>query len=218
MEDLFKDSVDGTIQLINEQLVQIDLEHLRVGAIFLSGGFSRSQYLYKRVKNLAQEWGVNLFRSNDSWTAVAKGAALMGLGIGCGEIPPPNIKCPFHVGVVASTRFADFDHDPPQKYVDTFDGVARARDQICWLIAKGDLVTHDQGIEERLIVVRKSKPTGKKTGTVIVVTSQYDGAGEPPSKLTVQNDRSYSLPLPREELPPRLTLSCSITPPVERRL
>jgi hypothetical protein len=186
MERMFQLSVDGTIQLITHQLMQIHTSRLRVGAIFLSGGFSQSPYLFKRINS---SYSITLLRGYDSWTAVAKGATLMALDMGCGCPPPPVMTSPCHVGVVLASSFAEFKHNLQQRYEDSFDGAIRAKNEIKWIVNKGDLVTQEEGITKTIRTVRKLTPSGLKVGRVIIVTSQYEGRGEIPSNLDIKNDR-----------------------------
>jgi hypothetical protein len=105
---------------------------------------------------------------------VAKGAVLIGLGLGC-EIPPEAVKCPFHIGVVVSQRYNEFDHKVGQKYEDSFDTrTPRAKDCIRWVAAKGDLITANEGIHKTVKLVRRVTPNGSKRGTIRIVTSAAD--------------------------------------------
>jgi hypothetical protein len=125
---------------------------------------------------------------SDSWTAVVKGATLMGLGVGC-EIPAPNSSCHYHVGVVLAERFTSYSYAKDQQYMDTFDHVLRARDHIKWVVAKDDLVTPHEGIEKRVKIIHKVTPKGKKAGRIVVVLSGHEEAGhgnmgQAPSRLS----------------------------------
>ncbi|CAI4213304.1 unnamed protein product [Parascedosporium putredinis] len=95
MEDLFKTSVDRTIELTEQQLVQVDSWTRRpASAIFLSGGFSRNEYLFQKLNEMARNKRLLLFRGsderNDSWTAVCMGGVIMGLGMECSPLRPAN--------------------------------------------------------------------------------------------------------------------------------
>jgi hypothetical protein len=182
MERMFQKSVGDTIKLINEQLVQVDRKRLKISTIFLSGGFSQSEYLFRKIQDLTRQWRFNLLRGDDSWTAVAKGGALMGLGVGC-NVPPACVKCPYHIGVVASKNFTVYDHEKSQMYTDTFDNTRRAKDHINWIISKGDLVPQKEGISKAIKVIHKLSRNGSKTGAVTLIFSQADGLGNPPSQL-----------------------------------
>ncbi|KAI0532804.1 hypothetical protein GGR58DRAFT_522464 [Xylaria digitata] len=172
LEEMFKESVEGTLGLIREQIVSIDLEGLNVKCLFLSGGFSLNEYLYRKVSDLAREFQFRVVRGNDSWTAVAKGATLMGLGIGC-EKPPPNSSAPCHIGVVLAERFAGYFHEESQRYNDSFDDILRAKDNIKWVVARGDLVTPREGIAKKVDIA----------GRVRVILSCHDGIGENLNRL-----------------------------------
>jgi len=188
MMDLFEFSLHGTRELIKGQVNMLDGLGLPVQAIFFSGGLSRNKYALKELKALAGVLGLEPFSGSDSWTAVAKGAALMAMDVGCGPLLQPNVPCPFHIGVILSTRYTLFDHDPRQKYKDTFDGVERAKDHIQWVVGQGDLVTYKEGIKERVKITRKLSPGGSLNGQINVVVSRYDGPRSPPSKVTANDD------------------------------
>ncbi|KAF6797596.1 Chaperone protein DnaK [Colletotrichum sojae] len=170
LEEMFKKSVEGTIKLIEGQISQIDRQNLTAAAIFLSGGFSESPYLRKKIRTLAEEKRCMFYSDGDRWTAVAKGAVLMGLGAGC-DVPPAQLQCPYNIGVVVSARFTQFDHEDRQMYQDTLDGNYRARNHIKWVVKQGDLVSSGEGIVERVHVRRKFTQNGNKSGRVTVVLS-----------------------------------------------
>ena len=106
----------------------------------------------------------------------------MGLGVD-GNTPRRSLQCPYHIGIVAAESFLEFEHEPNQAYVDSFDKRERARDNIHWVVAQGDLISPDGGIQERIRLVRKTNPRGNKNGTVTIVTSRYQDVRYKPSKL-----------------------------------
>ncbi|KAI1737444.1 hypothetical protein F4680DRAFT_214502 [Xylaria scruposa] len=177
LEDMFKEPVEGTLELIDQQIELVRLQNLDAKCIFLSGGFSRSPYLFRRVCDLARRYKLQVVQGEDSWTAVAKGAVLMGLGLRC-EKPPHVASAPYHIGVILAERFASYCHQEDQCYVDSFDGISRAKDQIKWVVAKGDLVTPYEQIEKKVKIVHKITPRGKKTGRVKVILSSHDGTSD----------------------------------------
>jgi ribulose kinase len=63
---MFRESVDGTLSLIRQQVGQVQNKGLRVRTIFLSGGFSRNQYLYNRVYDLAQRGQFLVLRGDEA--------------------------------------------------------------------------------------------------------------------------------------------------------
>ncbi|KPM41797.1 hypothetical protein AK830_g4680 [Neonectria ditissima] len=179
---MFKESVNGTIELITQQLTLVDQQRLRVKTIFLSGGFSESPYLQNRLKALARGWRLNLGYGNDRWSAVAQGGVLMGLGLGC-RPPPPCKECPFHIGVVLAERWTVHKHELSQHYTDAFDKVSRAKESIKWLVAKGDLITQDEGIETTQSIVKKLSSNGNRAGTVTLVFAEFEATPQPPTRF-----------------------------------
>lgn len=112
----------------------------------------------------------------------------MGLGVNY-RPPPSNTACPVYIGIVVAERFADYEHELNQKYQDSFDKADRARNQIKWVVNKGDLIPAGEGITNRLKVVRKMTPTGSQAGTVKIAMSTYDGPHKPPSHFSQPADR-----------------------------
>ncbi|KAF6806098.1 hypothetical protein CMUS01_14453 [Colletotrichum musicola] len=187
---MLEESVEGTIKLIECQISQIDRQNLTAAAIFLSGGFSESPYLRKEIRTLAEEKRCMFYSDGDRWTAVAKGAVLMGLGAGC-DVPPAQLQCPFNIGVVVSARFTQFDHEDRQMYQDTLDGNYRARNHIKWVVKQGDLVSPGEGIVERVHVRRKFTQNGNKSGRVIVVLSTGEVHQNHPDNFEVDSIDPY---------------------------
>lgn len=115
----------------------------------------------------------------------------MGLGVGCVP-PPPCVACPYHIGVVLAERWTDYNgFDASQKYEDTFDNQLRVQENIKWLVAKGDLITQDEGIEISQPIVRKFGRNGSKTGTLTIVLSALDGFSEPPTQVNNTLDSKF---------------------------
>lgn len=92
----------------------------------------------------------------------------MGLGLGCTP-PAPSKECPYHIGVVLAERWTEYNHQQGQKYVDGFDGVTRAKDSIKWLVAQGDLITPDEGIQVTQSIVKKLSRNGNRAGSLKLV-------------------------------------------------
>ncbi|KAI5458969.1 hypothetical protein BGZ63DRAFT_269464 [Mariannaea sp. PMI_226] len=182
MENMFKLSVNGTIQLISKQLTLVDGQGLRVKTIFLSGGFSQSPYLRSRVQQIARGWRIDTVWGRESQTAVAQGGVMLGLGINC-ERPNVCVECPFYIGVVLAERWMMYNHDTRQEYQDSFDNKIRAKDNVKWLVNKGDLITTNERIEITQKIIRKIAQKGNKAGRVQLVFSTLDCVGQPPTQL-----------------------------------
>lgn len=114
----------------------------------------------------------------------------MGLGMG-GDRLVPVIGCPYHIGFVVAERFASYDHDEFQRYTDSFDDGVRAKDNVKWIIARGDLVSPEQPIEKSTKVVWKTRPNGKKAGRIKLVFSSQTRPGVPATQLSRGHDGTF---------------------------
>ena len=114
----------------------------------------------------------------------------MGLGLGCDQ-PPPTKQCPYHIGVVLAERWTEYSHEQSQKYADTFDNKTRARDNIKWLVAKGDLITQDEGIAVSQRIIKKLTRNGNRAGAVTLAFSYVDGVTQPPTQMKQSVDGKF---------------------------
>ena len=182
---MFSECVDGILDLINRQLVMATFLEVHVTAVVLSGGFSANQYLSSQVSNFCDLRMLRLFIDPDKdqrWTAVAKGAVLMGLGIGC-EVPLEYKKCPVHIGVVLAPRYSAFAHSERQYYVDSFEQEERARDHIHWVVARGDPIPTSGPYQKNIRVVRKILLKGAPSGRITIITSEDTTEGGPENSM-----------------------------------
>lgn len=63
---MFQETVDGTVNLIRQQITQLEVKNLRVSAVFLSGGLSRSEYLFKKVESeIGHQYRLPVFRGQE---------------------------------------------------------------------------------------------------------------------------------------------------------
>jgi hypothetical protein len=62
---MFKEPVDGTLSLIDSQVLQVDAEYGRTKTLFLSGGFSANKYLFRKVQEQARRHGMNVIQAED---------------------------------------------------------------------------------------------------------------------------------------------------------
>ena len=139
----------------------------------------------------------------NSLTAVSKGAVLLGLGLDC-DMPIPAERCPYHVGVVLSTRFSRFSHDESQIYMDSLehpDDAERAKEHIHWVISKGDLINparedgEDAGIYKEIPIIRRITRDGSKAGSLSIVMSRKDSEREIPRTYPGPEIGMYQSPI-----------------------
>jgi len=138
LKSFFEPSIAGTVKLIKQQVVKIQnppdaSEPGQVTNIFLAGGFAESPYLLNEIKRrYADKTDINLFRANDCWSGVVKGAVLRAADIGM-KLNIKGTACPRNYGICISRR------------------KDRTLDRITWLIRQGDLIPSDKGIEATLV-------------------------------------------------------------------
>ncbi|KAF2461821.1 hypothetical protein BDY21DRAFT_329742 [Lineolata rhizophorae] len=136
LKTIFKPTIQRTRALIAGQVNQVELRGYLVRSIFLCGGFARNEHLFTEVGNYARIKNIGLERGSEPWTAVARGAVAKGIDVADGLA---SIKrCPKHYGLSTCQLFAPHRHSEQDRYIDPFDGQHKAKDQITWLIHKGD--------------------------------------------------------------------------------
>ncbi len=75
-----------------------------------------------------------------SWGAVVMGSVLKGAGVGAAALPTVGV-CPRSYGITLSQKFAaHLMHGEGDVFTDKLHGSAMARNQIVWLVRKGDLI------------------------------------------------------------------------------
>jgi hypothetical protein len=96
-----------------------------------------------------------------------------------------------HVGIQIAPFFAAYDHDEDQLYYDSFDHSKRARDNIKWLVAKGDLIPDGKPIVKCERVVRKVAHDSYRKRSIIIVRDPGEGVLHQRSNRLQENGREY---------------------------
>ena len=95
-------------------------------------------------------------------------------------------------------RWTRFNHNADQKYQDSFDDLVRAKENIKWLVAKGDLITEEEGIQVSQPIAQKLSRNGNRAGVLKVVLSELsdlEGAERPPTQMNQNTDCELTEPL-----------------------
>ncbi|KAI8665736.1 hypothetical protein NCS56_01010700 [Fusarium sp. Ph1] len=151
MKGFFDESLNGTLRLIAKQVEGATVKGEVVTKVFMSGGLSQSEYLFRMV----QEWARNnpnemeVTRPEECWTAVTQGSVLRVMGLGASQ-PTAVQACPRHYGIAASEEWSQWRHGgkgqkSPVK--DQVHGHKMAVGQITWLVRKGDVIIPDNPIK-----------------------------------------------------------------------
>jgi hypothetical protein len=110
-----------------------------------------------------------------SWTAVARGAVICGIEKESMVGLVKTAACPKHYGIAVDESFSyandeqDLDRNP-------VTGKMIARNQMRWLIGKGDVIASDKPtVKEHKFVVRfRENETEKKKGSVVIYSYPED--------------------------------------------
>ena len=115
-------------------------------------------------------------------------------------MPAPIVRCPYHIGVVLSTRYNAFRHDRSQEYDDSLEpeeNAKRAKDHIHWVVTKGDLVNQPKdnreatGIRKEVPIIRRITRDGSKAGYISVILSSESNERELPKMLNGPQQSEY---------------------------
>jgi hypothetical protein len=123
-----------------------------------------------------------------SLTAVARGAAILGIEKSTNKALPTMSACARSYGVPAYAPISDVAHSTNDLVMASFTKTAMAKEQLMWLIKKGDLILSNRPREVKGTFAINFTETGPRTGTVPIY--EYDG-GDLPDHLS--NSRRGSL-------------------------
>lgn len=79
--------------------------------------------------------------------------------------------CPRHWGLSVSQPFSPFMHSQRDAYNDPFDGQKKAKDQMVWLIKKGDAIMSDQPTVASTNICRKFGRRDPRVFKTLLVSS-----------------------------------------------
>ncbi|KAI9764968.1 MAG: hypothetical protein M1840_007890 [Geoglossum simile] len=186
-QKIFSKCVSRTIALIQGQIGLVQSKGLKY--VFLSGGFGMSQYLQNEVEKFAGLIGIKLvtaahtpstdtydpLTSSRPWVAVARGAIIRGL-----EKDKTNTiymrRCRRHYGLSVSQPWSTFKHSDADAYEDPFDGERKAKNQMVWLIKKGDAILSSQPKQTSIGLCRRFGVNDPRVFRTTLVTSDDDEA------------------------------------------
>ena len=118
----------------------------------------------------------------DSWSAVVRGAAAKGLEIG-GKGLVKNRKCRRHYGTDSCPSFIYGVHAQTDAYIDDFDGVQRARDQMAWLVKRGQNLSSSTTAKSKLTFCQNFWIGTTRKAQVILLASAADVAAKSASHM-----------------------------------
>ncbi|KAI0914156.1 hypothetical protein F4823DRAFT_638239 [Ustulina deusta] len=109
--------------------------------IVLTGGFGRCEYIYRKLYQKYENSIEVLFESNDRpWTAVARGAVLSGVAHMTNHDRVRSHVSRYSYGWATWENFNHRIHDPDDHDIHELTGRPVARDQMEWIILRGESV------------------------------------------------------------------------------
>ena len=110
-----------------------------------------------------------------SWTAVVRGAVIFGI-----EKPvlPTMSACPRSYGVSVSESFSEIHHGIRDRFVDLITEAPMAKEQLLWLIKKGDLILSDEPKVVTHIFNKSFTETELRAGTIPIYSYDDDDIPE----------------------------------------
>ncbi|KAF2221155.1 hypothetical protein BDZ85DRAFT_203059 [Elsinoe ampelina] len=202
---VFRKIIDQIMELIDDQAEKSKAANKSPKGLILVGGFGQSRYLFKRIKS---KYGVSpdppvtmppgapkgksvfsilpgfkdqsaagflVIQPPTAWTAVVRGAVLRGIS---GRDLVSSRKARRHYGLRLNVRFDPAKHPLSARYWDDYDEVYRAKDQMVWLVQKGDTLLSDDPIQQDVCVVVQSMTGSNETKLY------YCGADQAPAQFS----------------------------------
>ncbi|KUJ11961.1 actin-like ATPase domain-containing protein [Mollisia scopiformis] len=138
MRAVFEPVVSQVISLVEQQIVS---SSKKIRAVFLVGGFGENSYLKERLR-AALGTSIEVIQPPNAWTAVTRGAVLMGLGHTNEDLAAVGVTSRAarkHYGIRLHVKFDPERHDASKKFFDEVDQTDRVA-EMQWFIKRGDPV------------------------------------------------------------------------------
>ena len=141
---------------------------------------------------------------------MVRGAAIFGIEKPASNALSTMSACPRSYGVSVSASYSNIEHHSQDEVVDSLTKMAMAREQLMWLIKKGDLILSDQPKVVKRWFTMNFPENGPRRGIIPIYA--YDDDDIPKRLGNSKNGKlnsssSYLLPYPnnclRTNCPPR---------------
>ncbi|KAF6221406.1 hypothetical protein HO133_002261 [Letharia lupina] len=161
---------------------QIKAARRSVKAIVLVGGFGQNSFLRDAIREEVKSSNVEVLQSPCSWTAVVRGALMMGLASTSPAFATVAISgrsARKYYGTNCGLQYLDLEHGNARKIWDACSGFYRTY-MMDWFIEKGSLVKEDRPVrlsyQRKKLVSRGSLTT---ISTTIYCSSDPQNSGAP---------------------------------------
>ncbi|KAI9867895.1 MAG: hypothetical protein M1813_007717 [Trichoglossum hirsutum] len=215
LQKLFSKCINKTIDLIKGQIGLAQTKNYKY--VFLSGGFGMSKYLQNEVEKAISLLKIKLMTAASTtpgeraehayeplaefrpWVAVARGAIIRGLEKNRNNSISMR-WCQRHYGISVSQPWSTFKHSNDDAYDDPFDGEKKAKDQMVWLIKKGDAILSSKPKHTSIRLCRRFGVGDPRVFRTSLVASDEDEAPQRYAEID-----------PSTPAPHTLITSCQLT-------
>ncbi|KIW07011.1 uncharacterized protein PV09_01906 [Verruconis gallopava] len=170
MRDFFNPCVDEIIEMIKLHIREIESHGSRAKNLFLIGGFGESKFLQEEIRDsLRMRSEIALRMPETSWTAVARGGVICGVEKKHLKTLVRTSRSQKSYGIAVDESFS-YANDARDLDTNRLTGKRVARNQMKWLINKGDLILNTTPtIKEHKFVKRfVDHEAGSKKGSVVI--------------------------------------------------
>ena len=195
MRSFFDPCVDEIIEMIKYHIRAIDEFGSRCRNIFLIGGFGESRYLQEEIRDsLFRRDRRDLRIPDTSWTAVARGAVICGVEKTTMNNLVRTSMSHKSYGIAIDEVFAG-GMDERDAAMHPVTGQKIAKNQMRWLINKGDVVLSDEPtVKDHKFIVRFKENEPEKMKGSVQIYSWADDTRRPTRLLNaVRGKRSRDL-------------------------
>lgn len=142
VKTIFDLVVNKISHLVDKQIRESTGNDVNVKAILLVGGFGANKYLHSRLKMSHKSKNIEVLQVNGAWSSICRGATLWGLENSTRQNNNANKTVTsrlarYSYGNCWDVEFNSSIHHEKDR-IESIDGVIRARQQMNWLVEKGD--------------------------------------------------------------------------------
>ncbi|KAK6358567.1 hypothetical protein TWF730_007894 [Orbilia blumenaviensis] len=184
MCELFAESITGTMECLKEHVDKCLRDELSIKSIFLVGGLGSSKYLYQRVKQYCESLpgDIEVIKPKDAEFAVIRGSIESHQKSLVGVDDQISLRiCPMSYGIRVNERWDPMKHNFQQDgpFLNPRTKALMARNQIKWLIRKGDKIQGKRVAEIKELFARNFDKSPEIWEDVIVMCPLDD----PPPRM-----------------------------------
>ncbi|MCJ1459513.1 hypothetical protein MMC28_009892 [Mycoblastus sanguinarius] len=131
--------------LVADQIAEVSGKGLTVKATLLVGGFGENRYLYDHIEKCHAKDAIQVMQVNRAWSSICRGATLWGLEHSnlTSVISSPTVVSRISRYSYGMAFYRNYDasrHLVEDRFWDTVEGKYKARDQMVWLMKRGEEV------------------------------------------------------------------------------